>query len=58
MQNLNGYEINRRNLRADFADGGGRSSNPPQATVETAAGSNDEMMIQAIENAVTQYGIL
>nr|CCA24085.1 conserved hypothetical protein [Albugo laibachii Nc14] len=58
MRNLNGYEINGRNLRVDFADGGERSSNPAQAVEKTAAGSNGEMMIQAIENAVAQYGTL
>lgn len=58
MRNLNGYEINGRNLRVDFADGGERSSNTVQAADKNTAGSNGEMMIQAIENAVAQFGTL
>ncbi|DBA01558.1 TPA: hypothetical protein N0F65_011529 [Lagenidium giganteum] len=53
MRNLNGYEINGRNLRVDFADGGEKSSSSNDKSSSSVSG---EVIIQAIEAAITKFG--
>lgn len=69
MRNLNGYEVNGRNLRVDFADGGDKSSSTNNNNSSNNNGySNDkhhhptsvsgEAIIQAIEGAISRFGPL
>ncbi|TMW59278.1 hypothetical protein Poli38472_004347 [Pythium oligandrum] len=55
MRNLNGYEINGRNLRVDFADGGDKSGSSGE---KTTSGVSGEVLITAIEGAISKFGPL
>lgn len=72
MRNLNGFEINGRNLRVDFADGGDKSNNNSNGggggggggggyggDKHSSGGSvSGEAIIQAIEGAISRFGPL
>lgn len=61
MRNLNGYDINGRNLRVDFAEGGS-GSNKDTANSTNSANNNTEgsltgpQVLAAIENAIETLG--
>ncbi|OQR95383.1 hypothetical protein THRCLA_07918 [Thraustotheca clavata] len=52
MRNLNGYEINGRNLRVDFADGGERQGTDR----DRQSGVTGEAIIKSIEAAIAAQG--
>jgi cleavage stimulation factor subunit 2 len=62
MRNLNGYEINGRNLRVDFADGGertgggGSGGGGGSSDKGPYSGVSGETFVTAIENAIRQFG--
>lgn len=61
MRNLNGYEINGRNLRVDFADGGDKSNsnnNNNNSNEKNTSSVSGEVIIHAIENAISRFGPL
>uniref|UniRef100_K3WW82 RRM domain-containing protein n=1 Tax=Globisporangium ultimum (strain ATCC 200006 / CBS 805.95 / DAOM BR144) TaxID=431595 RepID=K3WW82_GLOUD len=65
MRNLNGYEINGRNLRVDFADGGDKSNSNSNnnngghhSHEKHTTSVSGEVIIHAIENAISRFGPL